>query len=153
MHTRARASSDEVATREKRGRQPLPSRAISLARGRAWLFSCIAAFARRTEKKERLLVVYCDISRWPILVFAENTCFTLISVACGNYKYLHVTKNVTRIYRKCICSGKRQSTYSSVVATSTARATMAHVDWIIRRQINRSRRKVRLGERKQQLRL
>lgn len=32
---------------------------------------------------------------------------------------------------------------SSVVATSTTRATMAHVDWIIRRQINRSRRKVR----------
>ena len=46
---------------------------------------------------------------------------------------------------------KRQSTYSSVVATSTTRATMAHVDGIIRRQINRSRRKVRLEERKQQL--
>ena len=58
---RARALSGEAARREKRGRQPekkkepLLSRAISHARGH---LRVSARFARRTKKKERLLVVY-----------------------------------------------------------------------------------------------
>ena len=44
MHARA---SGEAARRAKRGRQPLPSRAISLARGHLR----VSRFARRTTEK------------------------------------------------------------------------------------------------------
>ena len=44
---RARALSGEAARREKRGR----------LQARAWSFACLGRFVRRSEKKERLLVV------------------------------------------------------------------------------------------------
>ena len=53
----ARARGGEAARRAKRGRQPekpLPSRAISHARGHLR----VSRFPRRTTEKERLLVVY-----------------------------------------------------------------------------------------------
>ena len=51
MHARG---SGEAARRAKRGRQPLPSRAIS----HAWPFACFAFCSMDYRKKERLLVVY-----------------------------------------------------------------------------------------------
>ena len=50
---RARALSDEAARGEKRGRLP-----VSRLQSRAWSFARLGRFARRTNKKERLLVVY-----------------------------------------------------------------------------------------------
>ena len=53
MHARGRG---EAARRAKRGRQPLPSRAISHARGHL----CVSRFARRTtEKRETARSRYC----------------------------------------------------------------------------------------------
>ena len=46
--------------REKRGRQPEKKKRASSAsrfQSRAWSFACLGRFARRTKKKERLLVV------------------------------------------------------------------------------------------------
>ena len=47
-----------AARREKRGRQPEEKKEpVSGLQSRAWSFACLGRFARRTKKKERLLVV------------------------------------------------------------------------------------------------
>ena len=51
--TRAETLSGEAARRKKRGR----ASPVSRLQSRAWSFACLGRFARRTKKKERLLVV------------------------------------------------------------------------------------------------
>ena len=47
--------------REKRVRQPATP--VSRLQSSAWSFACLGRFARRTKKKERLLVVYCPLNQ------------------------------------------------------------------------------------------
>ena len=67
MHARA---SGEAARRAKRGRQPLPSRAISLARGHLR----VSRFARRTTEKRETAR-----SLTFLLVFLQNEFQSLLS--------------------------------------------------------------------------
>ena len=53
LHARAIVERRSGETRETRAASP-----VSRIQSRAWSFACLRRFARRTKKKERLLVVY-----------------------------------------------------------------------------------------------
>ena len=65
MHARASVERRSRETRETRAAAWEEKRASPVSRhqSRAWSFACLGRFARRTKKKERLLVVYAWVSK------------------------------------------------------------------------------------------
>ena len=53
-----RARETAAAAREEKRVTVFFRACLSRLQSRAWSFACLARFARRTKKKERLLVVY-----------------------------------------------------------------------------------------------
>ena len=63
---------------------PLPSRAspVSRLQSRAWSFTCPGRFARRTKKKERLLVVYKSWTSLNFYFYAQPLHCSCVIYAC-----------------------------------------------------------------------
>ena len=91
---------------DRRATKPRDARnEVSRLQSRVWLFACLARFARRTKKKERLLVVYfvrpsiCPAEpSWvfqPIVFRGRGSCVliasSLLVIMCSTFCFLYRT--------------------------------------------------------------
>ena len=75
-----RFSMGSVRARERRAAKPRDASPILRLQSRAWSFACLGRFARRTKKKERLLVVYI-LQHW-VCPSKPTSVFVVLSIPC-----------------------------------------------------------------------
>ena len=92
--------------RERRASTPLDASPVSFLKSRAWSFWSLARFARRTKKKERLLVVYNWLNHFAIVIF--NIIISIIITCIKNSTlYVYFCISIIRLFVFCRKHWKR----------------------------------------------
>ena len=101
------------SSRETRETKASP---VSRLQSRAWSFACLGRFARRTKKKERLLVVYSHSTPVNLLTIFTNVVITAISF---NGKYNGLTIRGQRHLRPMTLPHWTNQTVFSLLSPTT----------------------------------